>query len=105
MLAGKFYLRHHNLICTYIHWAVVKDLGGTVPDSWMLHKPQQSTVCGQVTVTYDMPVLTDKNVHHNKPDLVVWNKAERTAQIIDVAVPMDRNVIRKNADKIITIGI
>ena len=47
-----------------------------------------------------MPVLTDKNFQHNKPNVVVWNKAERTAQIIDVAVPMDRNVIRKYAEKI-----
>ena len=37
----------------------------------------------------------------NRPDIVIWNKSERTAQLIDVAVPMDMNVVSKYAHKLI----
>ena len=34
------------------------------------------------------------------PDLVVWDQGEQCARIIDVAVPMDRNMVRKYAKKL-----
>ena len=97
MLANKIYLHRHNYVCTYLHWEVLKYLGAAVPDKWVLHKPEPSTIVGQVTVTYDSPLLTDKNVKHNKPDICVWNKKTQSAQIIDVAIPMDRNMTKKEA--------
>ena len=100
MLCGGLYLRRHNLICTYIHWAMLEDLGAKVTDTWTKHKPTMSTTVGDVVLTYDQSIPTDRKVAHNKPDLVWWNKKERKALIIDVAVPMDRNVVRNIAEKL-----
>ena len=100
MLCNKLYLHRHNLICQYIHWNVWKDNRGQVSESWLVHKPAAPTTLGNVVVTYDLPILTDRRLKHNKPDLIVWDKSERTALIIDVVVPMDRNVVNKIAEKL-----
>ena len=60
MLCGKIYLYHHTLICTYIHWAMLKDLGCTVPETWHYHNPDTSTTMGDTVITYDQSILTDR---------------------------------------------
>ena len=74
MLCGKIYLQRHILICTYVHWAVLKDLGAKMCDSWLKHSPQQYTKCGNVVVMYDHLVINDRMVKHNKPYLFIYDK-------------------------------
>jgi hypothetical protein len=42
---------------------------------------------------------TDREVTANRPDIIIKNKKEKTCKLIDVAVPVDRNVVQKEADK------
>ena len=58
MLCGNIYLHRHNLICTYIHWAIMKDLGCIVPETWHHHKPATSTAVGDIVITYDQSIFT-----------------------------------------------
>jgi hypothetical protein len=46
-------------------------------------------------------VQTDRNIPNNKPDVIIWNNEERTCMLIDVAIPGNRNVIKKEAKKIL----
>lgn len=39
-------------------------------------------------------------MEHNRLDMVVWNKKDKTATIIDFAVPQDYNIQKTYADKI-----
>ena len=57
------------------------------------HKP----VFGQedVTVLWNQAVHTDREVTANRPDIIIKNKKEETCILIDVAIPADRNVVRK----------
>ena len=48
-----------------------------------------------VEVWWDTTVKTTPPVKHNKPDLVVWKKLDKTCFIIDMCVPLDQN-IQKN---------
>ena len=50
---------------------------------------------------WDVPIITDRKIVANRPDLVIHNKKERTCLLIDVAVPDDRNILMKEAEKII----
>jgi hypothetical protein len=61
------------------------------------HKP----VCEHedVTVLWDQVVHTDTEVTANKPDIIIKNKKEKTHILIDVAIPADRNVTQKEAEK------
>ena len=94
------YLRRYDLICTYLHWDVLKYLGQSVEDLCMRHKSHELTSCGNVTVIYDRSIITKQCVLHNKPDQIIWNKDGRTGLIVDVAVPMDGNCVKKYVGKL-----
>jgi hypothetical protein len=45
-------------------------------------------------------VQTDRTIPSNKPDIIRDNE-KRTCTLIDAAIPGDRNVIKKEAEKIL----
>jgi len=54
---------------------------------------------GDVTVLWNPAVHTDTEVTANRPDIIIKNKKEKTCTLIDVAIPADRNVVQKEAEK------
>ena len=49
---------------------------------------------------HDVTVLhTDREVTANRPDMIIKNEKEKTCILIDVAIPADRNVTQKEAEK------
>ena len=44
---------------------------------------------------------TDRTVPNNKPDIIIRNNENRTCMLIDVAISGDKNVIKKEAEKIL----
>jgi hypothetical protein len=49
-------------------------------------------------VLWNQGVHTDREVTANRPD-IIKNKKEKTCILIDVAIPADRNVTQKEAQK------
>jgi hypothetical protein len=50
---------------------------------------------------WNQQVQTGRTIPNNKPDIVMRNNERGTCMIIDVAIPGDRNVIKKEAEKIL----
>ena len=48
---------------------------------------------------WNQAVHTDRDVTANRPDIIIKNKNEKTCALIDVAIPADRNVVQKEAEK------
>jgi hypothetical protein len=46
-------------------------------------------------------VQTDRTIPNNKPDIIIRDNEKGTCMLIDVAIPEDRNVIKKEAEKIL----
>jgi hypothetical protein len=46
-------------------------------------------------------VQTDRTISNNKPDIIIRDNEKGTYKIIDVAISGDRNVIKKEAEKIV----
>jgi hypothetical protein len=44
---------------------------------------------------------TDRTIPNNKPDIIMRDNEKATCMLIDVAIPGDRNVIKKEAEKIL----
>jgi hypothetical protein len=42
-----------------------------------------------------------KNISNNKPDIIIRDNEKRTCILIDVAISGDRNMIKKEAEKIL----
>jgi len=46
-------------------------------------------------------VQTDRTIPNNKPYIIIRDNEKRTCMLIDVAISGDRNVIKKEAEKIL----
>ena len=55
----------------------------------------------KVTVLWNQQVETDRTIPNKKPDIIIRDNENRTCILIDVAIPGDRNVIKKEADEIL----
>ena len=44
---------------------------------------------------------TDRTTTNNKPDIIIRDNKQGTCMLIDGAIPGDRNVIKKEAEKIL----
>jgi len=52
-----------------------------------------------VTVLWNQAVHTERDFTANRPDIIIKNEKEKTCTLIDVAIPADRNVAQKEAEK------
>ena len=55
---------------------------------------------GKVAILWNQQVQTDGTIPNNKPDIIRDNE-RGTCMLIDVAISGDRNVIKKEAEKIL----
>ncbi|KAF7650224.1 hypothetical protein LDENG_00129190, partial [Lucifuga dentata] len=55
---------------------------------------------GRAKVLWDFKFQTDKQLLANQPDMVVVDKQQKRAVVIDVAVPADSNIRKKEHQKI-----
>jgi hypothetical protein len=46
-------------------------------------------------------VQTDRTIPNNKPDIIIQDNEKGTCMLIDVAISGDRNVIKKESEKIL----
>jgi len=44
-------------------------------------------------------IITHREVTANRPGIIIKNNKEKTCTLIDVAIPADRNVLQKEAEK------
>jgi hypothetical protein len=56
---------------------------------------------GKVTILWSQQIQTDRTIHNNKPDFVIRDYEKGTCMLLDVAIPGGRNVIQKEAEKIL----
>jgi hypothetical protein len=53
------------------------------------------------TILWNQQVQTDRTIPNNKPDIVIRDNEKGTCMLIDVAIPGNRNVVQKKAEKIL----
>jgi hypothetical protein len=46
-------------------------------------------------------VQTDRTITNNKPDIIIHDNKQGKCMLIDYVIPGDRNVIKKEAEKIL----
>jgi hypothetical protein len=70
---------------------------------WYEHVPKsvEASRGGEVTILWNQQIQTDRTIPNNKPDIVIRDYEKGTCMLLDVAIPGDRNVIQKEAEKIL----
>ena len=64
-------------------------------------KSVETSQGGKVTILWNQQVQTDRTIPNNKPDIIICDNEKGTCMLIDVAISGDRNVIKKEAGKIL----
>ena len=54
----------------------------------------------KVIIPWDSPIITERHVPCNKPDIIIQEKKSDRCQIIDVAISSDYNIQKKAIEKI-----
>jgi hypothetical protein len=70
---------------------------------WYEHVPKsvETGHGGNVTILWNQQVQTDRTIPNNKPDIIIRDNEKRTCMLIDVTILGDRNMIKKEAEKIL----
>ena len=53
----------------------------------------------KASILSDSPIISDRHVPCNKPNIVIQEKKSDRCQIRDVAIPSDYNILKKAAEK------
>ena len=99
-LAKTEYLHRHDKAASYLHWNMCKELNINVEDKWYEHEPQTVTERDNITILWDMPIQTDREIKANRPDIVVKDKQEKSCLLIDMSIPTEKNTSVKVTEKL-----
>ena len=100
MLAQKEYKRRHDKVCLNIHWALCKKYDIKVTEKWYQHKVESVMENEVVKILWDVRIQVDREMEHYRPDIVVVEKKTKKCLIVDVACPVDTNLVRKRNEKL-----
>jgi hypothetical protein len=69
---------------------------------WYEHVPEsvETGQGGNVTILWNQQVQTDRTIPNNKLDIIIRDNEKRICMLIDVAISGNRNVIKKEVEKI-----
>ena len=88
VLAKTEYISRHNNAAAYLHWSICKYHDLKITDKWYQHTPEtvMHNKDNNLTITWDMPVNTDRTVTANRPDIIVKDSVNSTCKLIDMTV-------------------
>ena len=81
-----------------LHWSICKDHDIEITDKWYQHEPETVTHNKDKNIR-DVPVNTDRTITANRPDILIKDSVNSTCKLIDMTVPLDRNIALKEMAK------
>jgi hypothetical protein len=97
-------IKRHDRVGAQLHFNICKETGVQLDAKhWYEHapKPLETSRGGKATILWNQQIQTDRTIPSNKPDIVILDYDKGTCMLLDVAIPGDRNVIQKEAEKIL----
>jgi len=72
-------------------------------EHWYDHVPTsvETSHEGNITTLWIQQVQSNRTIPNNKPDIIIRDNKKGTCMLIDIAIPGDRNLIKKEAVKIL----
>lgn len=99
MLAGKAYMERHNQVAGIVYRNICAEYGLETPGSrW--ETPPKVVENDRAKILWDFQIQTDRMVMANQPDIVVVDKKQSRAVVVDIAIPSDGNIRKKEHEKL-----
>ena len=99
-IAQTEYKHRHDKVATAVHWSISKQYELPHSEKWYDHRAEPVMENAKVKLLWDFNIQTDKVIEARRPDLVLVNKETKECQIIDIAIPGDARVTRKEDEKV-----
>ena len=101
LLGDGYYTARHDGVCKYLHWTICRKLNIKCSSKYWEHQPERTVGDESYTIYYDhiIPTATYFENAAVKPDIVIWNKKERVATLVEVSVPNDGGLNRAEREK------
>ena len=99
-LGPREYRKRHDKVALRVHWEMCRKYGIECNDKWYDHQPLPTAENGEVRITWDMTIYTDKVLKHNRPDITLVHEDTQKWTLNDIAVPADQNIIRTEKEKV-----
>ena len=100
ILAPTEYLRRHNDMGKVYHQAIALTTKllkvGIEPYRYF---PKAVLENARYRLYWDTPMVTDRSIAHNRPDVVLIDKERKSVTVIDFIVPLDENLQRAYNEK------
>ena len=103
-IGKKQYIQRQGRACAEQHFNICKEIGVKLDNKhWYDHVQKSAKICheNKVTIFWNQQVQTNRSISTNKPDTIIRDNRQGTCMLIDVAIPVDRNVIQKESEKIL----
>ncbi|KAL1455720.1 hypothetical protein WDU94_009793 [Cyamophila willieti] len=102
-LARHEYTNRHDLVGNIIHQELLKNIRKSNKTSMphYLYKPLAVEENEEHKIYWNMYIITEHKVIHNKPDILYFNLKEKSASIVDVTIPLDENINTAYMNKIV----
>jgi len=89
----------HNYISTYVR---KRGYNWTKNNGTNMSQNQQTKgQGGSAIILWNQQLQTDRTIPNNKPNIIIRDNGKRTCILIDVAISGDRNLIKKEVEKIL----
>jgi len=91
-------------VCAQLHFNISKETAVQLDKKHLyehVSKYVETSQGGKVTTLWNQQVQTDRTIPNNKPDIIIHDNEKGTCMLIDDAISGDRNVIKKEAEKIL----
>jgi hypothetical protein len=98
------YKKRHDIFAKIIHMNLAVKfnlLKDTQPHYIYEYKPESCLENDNyIKLYFDRTVLTDIHIQHNRPDIIILNKQQKQAYLLDIAVPNSHNITQTYNTKI-----
>jgi hypothetical protein len=101
VLAQSECRKRHDIFAKIIHMNLAVKfnlLKDTQPH--YIYKPESCLENDNYKLYFDRTVLTDIHIQHNRPDIIILNKQQKQAYLLDIAVPNSHNITQTYNTKI-----
>lgn len=100
ILAPRQYLARHDEMGKIYHQAIALGTGLMEEGiEWYKYNPKDILENAEYKLYWNITIITDRSVQHNRPDMVLFKKKEEEATIIDFITPLDENVQKAYLEK------
>ena len=97
-LGQKEHKKRHN-IARIVHWKLCGKYNLKRSEKWYEHAPEGVVENEEVKILWDVMIQCDREIKARKPDIVVVKENDKRCAIIDIAIPGDIRVGKKDKEK------